>query len=112
MALPSEVKAPGDNSVFLHVSDDVFPANIALGAKPVIQGEDVDLKCTLPDLQSQDWDRNAPLYAYLSKDGVGVQIQIWDREKFQANFTIPRDLLKITIKGKKLFHNLSNDYGC
>ncbi|XP_018618822.2 uncharacterized protein LOC108940902 [Scleropages formosus] len=86
---PTEVKGVGDNYVLLQVFDDYLPGNLALGNNPARKGEDAELKCTVSDPQSLD--RESPtVYACLYKDGVGVQIQLWDREKLQATFTIPR----------------------
>ncbi|XP_048825456.1 uncharacterized protein LOC125704153 [Brienomyrus brachyistius] len=82
---PSEVRRKGDNSVFFQVIGDFIPANIAVRDESVREGDDVVLRCSLQGVQMV---HSSASFAYLSKDGVPVQLQTWDTEKNEAKFTI------------------------
>ncbi|XP_048825455.1 uncharacterized protein LOC125704152 isoform X2 [Brienomyrus brachyistius] len=82
-----EVRRKGDNSVFFRVIGDFIPANIAVRDESVREGDDVVLRCSLQGVQMVN---SSASFAYLSKDGVPVQLQTWDTEKDEAKFTIKR----------------------
>ncbi|XP_023675504.2 immunoglobulin superfamily member 1-like isoform X2 [Paramormyrops kingsleyae] len=85
----TSMKLYGNNTVLLSAratfSDDFIPANIAVRDDSVREGDDVVLRCTLQDVQML---YSSTSFAYLSKDGVPVQLQTWNTEKNEAKFTI------------------------
>ncbi|XP_076845639.1 uncharacterized protein LOC143490935 isoform X2 [Brachyhypopomus gauderio] len=83
-----DVKGHSAN-VLITVDDSSVPANISWPKASMMEGGDVELRCT-SSLVLDSWQDMRNIYAYLCKNGTVIQVNIWDTEKKEAIFTLKK----------------------